>query len=312
MSTGVGGLAGPAEFAAVQEAPSTGPSAATRRGGKGRYGRWLILLLAAIYFLGPLVAAIAFTVKSDNGGITFQAYKDIFTTSNGQTGIGGALVYSLLIAAVSIVVTLGLMLPTQLLVHLRLPRWRPLVETLTLLPLVFPPIVLVVGVSDVYAWAAPPTGAAAGTQQSPIFHVLKFLRDDSHPLLLALLYVILAMPFTYRALDSGIRAIDAQTLVEAARNLGAGWGTVLFQVLMPCLRTALVNAGFLCFALVMGEFTISSVLLYTKPFPVWLAQLPTTSGQVQAAVSVFSLLLVEVILLVLGALNVRRPAGRKE
>ncbi|HEY3530414.1 MAG TPA: ABC transporter permease subunit [Nocardioides sp.] len=312
MTTGIGGIAGAPDLAAAPTTPETGPSAAARRSRNARYGRWLILLVAAIYFLGPLVAAIAFTLKGDNGGISFAAYGDIFTTSNGQTGLGGALLYSLLIAAVSIVITLALMLPTQLLVHLRLPAWRPLVETLTLLPLVFPPIVLVVGVSDVYAWAAPPTNAAAGTQESFVFHILKFLREDSHPLLLALLYVILAMPFTFRALDSGIRAIDAQTLVEAARNLGAGWSTVLFRVLMPCLRTALVNAAFLCFALVMGEFTISSVLLYTKPFPVWLAQLPTTSGQVQAAVSVFSLLLVEVILLVLGALNVRGPAGRKE
>jgi putative spermidine/putrescine transport system permease protein len=311
MSTGIGGIAGAPDLAPTP-VPSTGPSAAARRSRHSRYGRWLILLFAAIYFLGPLIAAIAFTLKGDQGGISFNAYRDIFTTSNGQTGIGGALLYSLLISAVSIVITLGLMLPTQLLVHLRLPGWRPLVETLTLLPLVFPPVVLVVGVSNVYEWAAPPIGAAAGTQQSPIFHVLKFLRDDSHPLLLALLYVILAMPFTYRALDAGIRAIDAQTLSEAARNLGAGWGTVLFRVLMPCLRTALVNAAFLCFALVMGEFTISSILLYTRPFPVWLAQLPTTSGQVQAAVSVFSLLLVEAILLLLGALNVRRPAGRKE
>jgi putative spermidine/putrescine transport system permease protein len=311
MSTGIGGIAGATEFASAPDAPS-GPSAAARQSRNAKYGRWLILLVAAVYFLGPLVAAIAFTLKGDRGGISFKAYGDIFTTSNGQTGLGGALLYSLLIAGVSIVVTLGLMLPTQLLVHLRLPRWRPLVETLTLLPLVFPPIVLVVGVSDVYAWAAPPASAAAGTQQGSIFHILKFLRDDTHPFLLALLYVILAMPFTYRALDSGIRAIDAQTLSEAARNLGARWTTVVFRVLVPCLRTALVNAAFLCFALVMGEYTMASILLYTKPFPVWLAQLPTTSGQVQSAVSVFSLLLVEAILLLLGALNVRRPAGRKE
>jgi len=308
MTAGLGDVAGPADLAVTPRRPS----AAARRSRNGRYGRWLILTVAGIYFLGPLIAAIAFTLKDSQGGITFTAYRDIFTTSNGQTTLGGALVYSLLISAVTIVITLGLMLPTQLLVHLRLPGWRPFVETLTLLPLVFPPIVLVVGVSNVYAWAAPPTGAAAGTQESAIFHVLRFLREDSHPLLLALLYVILAMPFTYRALDSGIRAIDAQTLSEAARNLGAGWFTVLFRVLMPCLRTALVNAAFLCFALVMGEFTIAAILLYTRPFPVWLAQLPTTSGQVQAAISVVSLLLIEMILLVLGALNVRRPASRKE
>jgi putative spermidine/putrescine transport system permease protein len=195
--------------------------------------------------------------------------------------------------------------------HLRLPRWRGIVEVLTLLPLVFPPIVFVVGISDVYAWAAPPTGAAPGTQQSAIFKLLRFIRDDGHPLLLALVYVILAMPFAYRALDAGIRSIDSATLVEAARNLGASWPTVVIRVLMPCLRTAIVNASFLCFALVMGEYTISRILLYTKPFPVWLAQLPTQSGQVQAAVSVFSLLLVELILLLLGVLNVRQPGQKK-
>jgi putative spermidine/putrescine transport system permease protein len=127
---------------------------------------------------------------------------------------------------------------------------------------------------------------------------------------LPLLYVILSMPFTYRALDAGIRSIDVRTLSEAARNLGAGWGSVLLRVLVPGMRTAIVNAAFLCFALVLGEYTIASILLYTRPFPVWLVQLPTTSGQVQVAASVLSLLLVEVLLLVIGALSWRRSAPR--
>ncbi len=83
------------------------------------------------------------------------------------------------------------------------------------------------------------------------------------------------------------------------------------RVILPSLRTAVLNAAFLCFALVMGEYTISSILLYIKPFPVWLYQLPTTSGHVQAAVSVFSLLLVEVLLLLIGVLNWRRATEKK-
>ncbi len=200
------------------------------------------------------------------------------------------------------------MLPTQLLLHLRLPQWRSLVEVITLLPLVFPPVVLVVGISDVYKYAQPANRTDHG---SALFHVLRYVRETDHPLLLALVYVVLAMPFVYRSLDAGIRAIDVQTLVEASRNLGAGWSSVLLRVIVPSLRTAIANAGFLCFALVMGEYTIASILLYTKPFPVWLAQLPTTSGQVQAAVSVFSLLLVELLLLLIGALNWRRAAEKK-
>jgi len=281
-----------------------------RRRRLGRIGDRVVLLLAAIYFFGPLVAAISYTLKDNHGGISFAAYREIFQKPAGaQIGLGSALVYSIEIAVVTILITLLLMVPTQLLLHLRLPRWKGLVEVLTLLPLVFPPIVLVVGISAVYTSVAP-TSAGPDAHRSALFNVLKFLREDSHPLLLALVYVVLAMPFVYRAIDAGITSIDTRTLVEAARNLGAGWGTVLLRVIAPCLRTAIVNASFLCFALVMGEYTISSILLYTKPFPVWLVQLPTRSGQVQAAVSVFSLLLVEVVLLLLGLLN-RRPNTRK-
>ena len=283
-----------------------------RRPERGRVSRWVILLLAAVYFIGPLIAAVSFTLQRPHGGLSINAYRQIFAKpATGQIGFTSALGYSLEIAVVTIVLTLGLMLPTQLVLHLRLPRWRGIVEVITLLPLVFPPVVLVVGVGDVYTWAAPPASASAGTHESAVFTILRFIRSTGHPLLLALLYVVLAMPFVYRSLDAGIRSIDAHTLVEAARNLGSGWPTVVLRVLVPSLRTALINAGFLCFALVMGEYTIASILLYTKPFPVWLAQLPTTSGQVQAAVSVFSLLLVEVMLLAIGALNWRRTAEKK-
>ncbi|WP_375483706.1 ABC transporter permease [uncultured Jatrophihabitans sp.] len=286
------------------------PPPVRRRRSRGQVGRRVVLLVAAVYFIGPLVAAISFTVQNPHGGITFSAYRQIFTNpGDGQINLVQALVYSLEIAVVTIVVALALMVPTQLLLHLRVPRMRGSVEILTLLPLVFPPVVLVVGVSDVYQAAAPSSGAAAGHDEGFAFQVLRFLRDTDHPLLLALLYVMLAMPFVYRAIDAGIRAIDVATLVEAARNLGASWPSVLLRVIVPCLRTSLINASFLCFALVMGEYTISSILLYTKPFPVWLAQLPTRSGQVQAAVSVFSLLLVEVILLAIGAITARGKRG---
>lgn len=303
-ATGIGAAAG----ADILSAP---PPVRERRRGRrrsGRLSRWVILTVAAIYFLGPLIAAVSFTVRDPHGGVTFDAYRQIFQTpATGQIGFTTALVYSLEIALVTIVLTLLLMLPTQLLLHLRLPQWRGLVEVITLLPLVFPPVVLVVGVDDVYK-AAQPSGSDHG---GVVFSALRFIRDDDHPVLLALLYVVLAMPFAYRALDSGIRSIDAKTLVEASRSLGAGWLNVLFRVLVPSLRTAVINASFLCFALVMGEYTISSILLYTKPFPVWLAQLPTTSGQVQAAVSVFSLILIEALLLIIGGFNARRSNDKK-
>lgn len=273
----------------------------------GSLGRRLVLTACGIYFLVPLAAAAWFTVRRPGrGGVTGSAYSQLFTTSpNGQFGIGTALLTSLGLAAVTIVITLLLMVPTQLLLHLRFPRVRPVVEALSLLPLVFPPVVLVVGVSDTFAWTGDHlTG--------PLGQLVTGLRQPGFPMILALLYVVLSLPFAYRALDAGIRSIDAHTLTEAAQNLGAGWPAVAWRVVLPSLRTAVVNAAFLCFALVMGEYTIASILLYTKPFPVWLVQLPTTSGQVQVAASVLSLLIVELLLLLIGALNWRRAARQGE
>ena len=130
-----------------------------------------------------------------------------------------------------------LMVPTTIYVHLRLPKVRRVVEFITILPIVIPPIILITGVLGSY----------------PLW--LK-----SSPYLLSLMYVILAMPFVYRSLDAGLNALDLKTLVEASRSLGAGWISTMRRVLMPNLRSALLSAGVLTAALVLGEFTIATFM----------------------------------------------------
>ena len=49
-------------------------------------------------------------------------------------------------------------------------------------------------------------------------------------------YVVMALPFTYRAIDAGIKAIDVRTLVDASRSLGAGGATTFRRALLPNLR----------------------------------------------------------------------------
>ena len=51
-----------------------------------------------------------------------------------------------------------------------------------------------------------------------------------------------------------------RTLTEAAQSLGAGWPTILVQVILPNMRVALLSGAFLTFAIVIGEFTIASLL----------------------------------------------------
>ena len=79
-------------------------------------------------------------------------------------------------------------------------------------------------------------------------------------LLLMFSYVTLALPYMYRAVDTGLRAIDVHTLTEAAQSLGAGWSTILLRVILPNVRVAVVSGAFLTFAIVIGEFTMASLL----------------------------------------------------
>ena len=151
-------------------------AAMTRARGSGRreslpIWRWLILVLASVYFLIPLIAALRFAGISSFGSVI------------SQSGFTSSLALSVRLAVITTVVTLALMLPTTVYVHLRLPKLRRLLEGITILPIVIPPVVLIVGV----------------LQLAPSF--LK-----STPYLLALEYVILAMPFAYRAIDAGLRA----------------------------------------------------------------------------------------------------------
>jgi putative spermidine/putrescine transport system permease protein len=157
---------------------------------------------------------------------------------------------SIRIGVLSVALSLVLLVPTTVYVHVRLLKARAFVETLTILPYVVPPIALVVGIAGALRSTIP------GFLASP-FSLVPF-------------YVIMAMPFTFRSLDAGLRAVDLKTLVEAARSLGAPWRSTLFRVILPNMRVGVINASFLTFAVVLGEFTIASLLL-KQTLPAYLA-----------------------------------------
>jgi putative spermidine/putrescine transport system permease protein len=262
------------EELAGQAAPA--PARAAHRRRSYPVWRWVILTLTAIYFLIPLYAALRFAGIASFGDVVHQ------------TGFSDALLLSLKLAVITTVLTMALMVPTTIYVHLRLPRLRRLMESVTILPIVIPPVVLIVGVLQV----AP-----------------AYLK--STPYLLGLVYVILAMPFAYRSLDAGLRALDIRTLVDASSSLGAGWLTTLWRVILPNLRTALLSATVLTVALVLGEFTIASLDLY-QTFPVWIVAFDQTSGPVSTAASLLALFVTWLFLMLivtLGSRRARRTGG---
>ena len=125
---------------------------------------------------------------------------------------------------------------------------------------------------------------------------------------LAFAYVVLVLPYAYRALDTGLRAIDVKTLSEAARSLGAGWGTVMWRVVLPNLRTAVLSSSFLGVALVLGEFTIAS-LFSRKNLQVAMVELGKADPQISIAVAFLSLVFAFVVLFGLSFVGTRRKGA---
>jgi putative spermidine/putrescine transport system permease protein len=206
-----------------------------------RFWAWGALIIGLLYFFLPLIGMTNFSLKMRRGVYSFDAYAKVFADPAFQATFS----YSVVMALATIVFGVLLVVPTAYWIRLKLPFLRPYVEFVTLLPLVIPAIVIVFGYIRLYntsSWL-PLTGTSWGTN-----------------LLLMFGYTTLALPYMYRAVDTGLRTIDVATLTEAAQSLGAGWMTILARIILPNVLLAVLSGAFLTFAIVIGEFTMAALL----------------------------------------------------
>jgi putative spermidine/putrescine transport system permease protein len=206
-----------------------------------RVWAWIAFAIGMIYFFLPLIGTLEFSLRMRRGEYSLDAYRVVLADPNFRATFG----YSTVMALLTILLGVLIVVPTAYWVRLKLPRWRPFVEFVTLLPLVIPPIVVVFGYIRLYNTSSvlPLTGSATGTN-----------------VLLLVGYTVLALPYMYRAVDTGLRSIDVATLTEAAQSLGAGWVTIMVRVILPNVLVAVLSGAFLTFAIVIGEFVMAALL----------------------------------------------------
>ncbi|MBU8820300.1 ABC transporter permease subunit [Mycolicibacterium goodii] len=251
-----------------------------------RVVRVTLWVLFGLFFLFPLYAMADFSTRNlISGGRTLAAWGNLVA----DEALYRAIVISLLLAVFTVVAMLILLVPTMIWVRLR-ARWaRRIVEFLCLLPLTIPALVIVVGLRNVYLW------------------VTYFLGESA--LTLTFVYVVLVLPFAYRAIDSALAAIDLQTLSEAARSLGAGWFTTITRVIVPNIWSGILSAAFISIAVVLGEYTIASLSGF-QTLQVQIVLIGKSDGPTSVAASLAVLLLGFVLLLALAVLTRGRRARR--
>jgi putative spermidine/putrescine transport system permease protein len=202
---------------------------------------WLAVAIGSIYFLGPLVATFEFSLRMRRGVYSFDAYRSVFADVQFRETFS----YSILMAVLTIIIGMLLIVPTAYWVRLRLPQMRPVVEFITLLPLVIPSIVIVFGYLRLYNSASylPFTASERATD-----------------LLLIFSFMTLSLPYMYRSVDTSMRAIDVRVLTEAAESLGAPLRTIMLRCIFPNVMSGVLSGSFITFAIVIGEFTLPSLL----------------------------------------------------
>lgn len=253
--------------------------------------RWIIALVVGAFFALPLVATFLFTLSTRDGALTFDRWASLFDPASAglYRPIWTGLANSLVLAAVTVVIVLLVLAPTMVLIALRFPRLRRPFEFIALLPLTIPAIVLVVGLAPIYLQIGRTLGTGSWT--------------------LAFAYGILVLPFAYRSIQASIDAVDLRTLAEAARTLGAGWFTILLKVIAPNLRQGLLAASLISVAVVLGEFTIAS-LLNRQVFQTGILVVSKSDGYAAAMFTLLALGFAFVLLLVIGRAG-RARTGRK-
>ena len=253
--------------------------------------RYVVFTVFGLFFIVPLLAMARFSLEGPTLGTwSLSAWREIASFQN--TGIPpllSSIEITLELAVITSVVTLVLLVPTMIWIRLRVQWLARTVEILCLLPLTIPAIVLVVGLG-------------------PIYNRIQHYSVSS--LMLFWVYVILALPFAYRALAAGLSAIDVTTLSEAARSLGASWFTVIVRVIVPNMRQAILNALLLSSALVLGEFTIAYLLLYNNlQEELYSISRTTPNAGVIFSTSFAALLFAFALLLILSYAGRRRGRG---
>ena len=270
------------------DAPATRGPQGMQRSRRRRLNafRYVVFTLFGLFIVLPLLALARFSLEGSKLGTwSVSAWKQIVS----YPGLASAVELTLELAVITSLVMLVLLLPTMIWIKLRVQWISRTFEFLCLLPLTIPAIALVVGLAPVY---------------NRIQHY------SLSALQLFWVYVILALPYAYRALSSGLDALDAITLAEAARSLGASWFTVMFRVIAPNMRQAILNSVLLTGALVLGEFTIAYLLLFNTLQPtLYSISRNTPNAGVVFSTSLASLLFAFALLIIVSYAGRRRRRG---
>lgn len=239
---------------------------------KGGWWRGIVLGLFITFMIVPLAATVLFSISTRwdrtifPEGFTLQWWQKVTERS----AFDDALMNSFIVSFATVFLSLLLIAPTAYWTYLRVPRGKPLIDVLTIIPLGVPGVVLALALIRLYS-----------NVPLPLINT---------PALLVAACMVIAMPFMYRPVVNALEAVDIRMLTEAAQSLGAGWYRTFVRVVLPNILPGVLTGSLLVFSTVFAEFTLVNLLVGTrfKTFPIYLVEFTRFDGRQASALAVIS------------------------
>lgn len=256
----------------------------------------LVLVPAAVSIVGTFLVT-----ESGATHMSLAKYGAFFADGYSRNNLVYTLVLTAAAAATAIVVATGIA------VYLRLANGRvaALVQTLALFPLFVPSIII----SYAMIRFLGPHGALDIILQKLGFH--GYVTPYLTPVGPYIAFIWESIPFPVLVISAAFAQISDDAL-EAARDLGAGWGRILAEILLPQAKRAILIGFTLTFLLTFGSYTIAALLGPAAPEMMAVFMLRTFGELARPEEAEVQAVIAFAVCAVLGALYVRLIAEDKK
>ncbi len=229
---------------------------------------WIVIVLLVTGLLLPLIATLIYSLS------TFWALTplpenwtlDWYAELARNPRFLQSLFCSMALCMGTTLLCCLVIIPAAVAVEVTLPGLRKLMNLFSILPFALPPIVISVGLLQIYS-----SGPLVLT---------------GTPWILVGAWFILAYPFVYRAIHNNLSGLNLKDMLDAAQLLGASPITSFFRIIIPNLRAGLITAALLSFSFLLGEFVFASMLagLSYETIQVYLVNVKDLNGHFTAAI----------------------------
>lgn len=236
---------------AEQTLDAGGKSSGVRLDREAQAGLALValpVLLLVVLVLIPTLRMVAATFVTDTG-ISLGRYRAFFADDYSMANLRYTLVMTLVSSLAALAVSLGIALYLRF-SEGRIAAW---VHALSLFPLFVPSIII----SYALIRFLGPNGLAQLLLERVGIHF--FRTPYLTPVGPFLAFVWENIPLPVLVLTAGLAQVSSHA-IEAARDLGAGPGRLLAEILLPQLRRSLFIAFSLTFLGVIGAYTVPFML----------------------------------------------------